>query len=448
MLIIAPSESEEQISINIYQYHSQRELIQMYHLQTLKNKLKFITIPVRGTKTATILLMVGAGSKYEARENNGISHFLEHMFFKGTKKRPNAQAITGELDSVGAEFNAYTSKEYTGYWVKVDSSKIRLAADIVSDMLLHSKFSSAEINREKGVIIEEINMKYDNPMMYIEDVFESCLYGNTPAGWDVIGTKRNILKLRRQHFLKYLTSQYGANNTVVCLAGNIRPSMEKLVKQYFSKFKKSDFKDKLPVEEKQIHPQIKLHYKKTDQATLSLGVRTWPINHRYEFVTKLMSILLGGSLSSRLFTEVRERLGLAYYVRTQAEFYTDTGYLTTQAGVPIRKVEQAIKAILSEYKKLTKTLVSQEELIKTRDLIRGRSMIQFELSDNMASWYARQAILRDKILTPQEFFKKINKATVLDIKRIAQQIFTNQGLNLAIIGPFKDKKKFEKILKL
>ncbi|MDD5291312.1 MAG: pitrilysin family protein [Patescibacteria group bacterium] len=419
----------------------------MYKQKKLKNGLKLITVPMTGTKTITILVMVKTGSKYENKKNNGISHFLEHMFFKGTKKRPTTLAIAGELDKVGAEFNAFTSKEYTGYYVKVDSSKIKLAADIVSDMLLNSKFEEKEIEREKGVIIEEINMRHDNPLIHIEDVFEECLYGDSPAGWEVSGEKENVLKLKRQDLLNYLNSQYGVDSTIVCLAGNIAGGSEKLISRYFSRLKKADFKDKIKVKEKQAKPQIKIYYKKTDQANISLGVRGIPVGRKEEFILKVLSIILGGSMSSRLFTELRERSGLAYYVRTQAEFYTDSGYLTTQAGVPVKKIEEAVKIILDEYKKLKNILVSEKELKRTKDLIRGRSVIKLEASDDMAGWYAERAILSDKILSPEDFFKKVNGVKALDIKRVAKKIFVNKGLNLAIIGPFKDERRFKNILK-
>ncbi len=440
----------------------------MYNIQTLKNKLRLITIPMRGTKTATILVMVKTGSKYENKNNNGISHFLEHIFFKGTDKRPNTLAITSELDSVGAEFSAFTGKEYTGYWVKVGAGQIELALDVVSDMLINSKFEQKEIDREKGVIIEELNMCRDNPIMYIEDLFEELLYGNQPAGWDTIGTKENILGFRRNDFIDYLTSQYGAQNIFVCIAGDIgagarepiiegdpalregrgRLQLSALVNKYFFKLQTSDFQDKQPVKEKQTKPQVKLHYKKIDQANLSLGVRAFPIGHQDEFILKIISILLGGSMSSRLFIQLRERHGLAYYVRTQAEFYTDTGYLTTQAGVPINKLDQAIKIILAEYKKLTVDLVDNKELVKIKSLISGKMAIQLEASDNIANWYGRSFALREKVLTPEELLKAINKVTARDIQRVAQDVFVSRGLNLAVIGPFKDGERFKKILKL
>ncbi|MFH1822485.1 MAG: pitrilysin family protein [Patescibacteria group bacterium] len=418
----------------------------MYRLKTLSNGIKLISIPMRGTKTATILLMVRTGSKYEDKENNGISHFLEHMFFKGTKKRPNTLALAGELDSVGGEYNAFTGKEYTGYYVKVDSSKINLAVDILSDMILNSKFAEKEIDRERGVILEEINMYHDNPIMYIEDVFENCLYGDTPAGWDTIGQAKNILDLRRADFLAYFNSQYGAQNTIICLAGDIKNDIEKIIRQYFNKLNNTKYKNKIRVNESQVKPAVRIHFKKTDQATLSLGVRSFPINHPDEFILKIISVILGGSMSSRLFTELRERRGLAYFVKTQAEFYTDSGYLAAQVGVPIAKINEAIEIILNEYKKLTNILVKEKELFKNIDLIKGRLSLQLELSDSIANWYARQLILKEKILTPGEFFEKIEKIKSKDIKRVAQMIFVNRGLNLAIIGPFNDKSRFVKNL--
>ena len=410
----------------------------MPKIQKLKNGLRFINIPMSGTKTAAILVMVGTGSKYENKDNNGISHFLEHMFFKGTKKRPSALAISGELDGVGGVYNAFTGKEYTGYWVKVDAGKIGLAMDVVSDMLLNSKLEPNEIEREKGVIIEEMNMYRDNPIMHIEDLFEECLYGDQPAGWDTIGAKENVSRFKRKDFTEYLQSQYGAQSVVVCLAGNItEPSSNALVNKYFSKLKKSDFQDKRPVVEKQTKPKIKMLYKKTDQAHLSLGVRAFPLGHKDEFVLKVLSVILGGSMSSRLFSELRERRGLAYYVNTAAELYTDSGYLTTQAGVPVNKLPQAVKIVLKEYGRLKKDLVNKKELRRVKDLIKGRSVIQLEASDSVANWYGRQAILRGDVFPPEHYFEKISEVTAGDIRRVARDIFADKVLNLALIGPYK-----------
>lgn len=407
-------------------------------------------MPLKGTKTVTVLAMVATGSKYENRQNNGISHFLEHMFFKGTQKRPRTMDIASELDGVGAEYNAFTDKECTGYWVKVDYSKKDLALDVVSDILLNSKFSQAEIDRERGVIMEERNMYLNNPMMRIDDIFENCLYGDTPAGWDIVGTKKNIQSLDRKDFLKYFKNQYGAENTVVCLAGNVKPEdSEKLVAKYFKGLRKAEPKEKEPVKEKkQTKPGLKLEYKEGEQINLSLGVRAYPIDHPKEYLAKMISVILGGSMSSRLFTQLRERHGLAYYVRTASVFYTDTGYLTTEAGVPKDKLDKAIEIILEEYRKIRDNLVPEKELARTKELVKGRTLIQLESSDQVANWYARQEIFREDLFSWKEFLKKVDEIKPEDMKKAAEEIFQNSGLNLALIGPFKEKEGFRKRLNL
>lgn len=439
----------------------------MYSINTLNNGLRMITAPMRGTKTATILVMVGTGSKYETRENSGISHFLEHMFFKGTKKRPTGPILAAELDALGADFNAFTSKEYTGYWVKVDAKKIEKAMDIVSDMLINSKFNAAEIEKEKGVIIEECNMYEDNPMMHIDDVFERCLYGDCAAGWDTIGTKENIKNFKRADFVSYLESQYNEHNTIVCLAGNVSDQAKKLVKKYFDvpAFAKRgrDFHEKEVVIEKQIKPKVLLEYKKTDQAHLALGVRAFDYDHPDRNILKMLGIILGGSMSSRLFTNLRERNGLAYYVHANVETYTDCGYLSIFSGVPVNKIDKALEIILAEFKKMKTSLVSASELRRTKDLFSGKVAIQMEASDSLANWYGRQAVLTgtierhktpDKkyftknIIDPDKHVRDFSKVTATDIRRVAREIFVEKHLNLAVIGPFKDKGRFEDLMKV
>lgn len=417
-----------------------------YKIDILSNKIPLISIPIKGAKTATALIIIKTGSKYETRQNNGISHFLEHMFFKGTRRRPSTLALSSELDSLGGEYNAFTAKEFTGYWVKVAAPKIKSALDVISDMLLNSLCDEAEIERERGVIIEELNMYEDNPIMHVEDIFETCLYGDTPAGWETIGTKDNIRRFKRADFVKYLDSQYGARSVYVVLAGGFKETDKKSVAKMLASFKRNQWRDKLPVREKQTTPQVKVSYKKNDQINLSLGVRAYPVGHKDEFIVKLLSIILGGSMSSRLFINLRERNGLAYYVRTTAETYSDSGYLTTQAGVPIDKTEAAIKIILKEYKRLTTELVGTAELKRAKDLLQGKSLLQMEATDNLATWYARQAILRKKLLTPGEFLNIIKKISATDLQRTARKIFVDRGLNLALIGPVKES-QFKKMLK-
>ncbi|HTX86829.1 MAG TPA: pitrilysin family protein [Candidatus Nanoarchaeia archaeon] len=416
--------------------------------RSLANGLKLIMAPIIGTKTVTIMMMFGTGSKYESLPINGLSHFLEHMFFKGTKKRPDSRKIPRELDALGCEYNAFTAKEYSAYFIKIDSAKAGAAMEILADMLLNSQFAAAEIDKERGVIIEEINMYHENPMMYIEDLFETCLYGDTPAGWEIAGPKENIKRLARQNFLDYFHSQYGTNSAVLCLAGNINEKTRQQAEKYFGPMGKSAFREKLPTPDAQEAPAVKLRFKEGNQAIISLGVRAFDTYHPDKVVAKVLSVILGGSMSSRMFTEVREKRGLAYAVSTTTEFYTDSGYLTTQAGVPVGKQDEAIKVILDEYKKISRSAVSPEELKRAKDLIKGRTIIGFEESDNVANWYAKQAVLKEETQSPEKFFAKLEKVSAADIKRVAKNIFTNKKLNLAIIGPFKSAGEFEKILRI
>jgi predicted Zn-dependent peptidase len=434
----------------------------MYKQTKLKNGLTLITAPVKGTKTVTVLVTIGTGAKYENKQNNGISHFLEHLFFKGTKKRPTPFAVASDADAIGGEFNAYTSKESTSYYMKVDSSKTEQAVEMLSDMLTNSLFKSEEMEREKGVIIEEINMYLDNPMMNIEDVFEKLLYGDTPAGWSTAGEKEIVAKFTREDFIKYFSSQYQLKNTLVIAAGDINAKTTKLIEKYFGEFAQKhahgNFKAKALVRVSQKQAKVKTEFKQTDQAHLSLGVHAYPYGHKKHAALKILGIILGGSMSARLFMELREKRGLAYYVRTEIEPYTDSGYLTSRAGVPVAKVEEAIKVILDEYSKLKKELVSKSELQRVKDMIRGKITIQLEASDDVANWYSRQAVMdltqaregmrAAGIDTPEQFFREIAKVTPAEIRAVAREIFVQEKLNLAVIGPFKDGHSFEKLLKL
>lgn len=421
----------------------------MYKKTTLKNGLRIITIPMKNTKTVTVLVVVGAGSKYERKETKGLSHFLEHMFFKGTQKRPTTLKVAETLDKIGGAYNAFTGKEFTGFWAKVEKSHLDLALDWVSDIFLNSKLEAREIKREKGVIIEEINMYLDMPMKYIEDLFEKLLYGDQPAGWMLAGEKENILKLQRKHFIEYLKNHYSALNTIVCLAGNFNQrEINEKIKKYFKKITKAPPQPKLKVIEIQVQPRILIHFKKTDQTHLCLGARGYNLSQPQMYVQELIAVILGGSMSSRLWISIRERKGLAYYVRTSSELYTDSGYLVTQAGIPHKNVNQVISLILREYKNIRQNKVPKVELKKAKDYLKGNLTLSLELSDAQASFYTGQELLTGKILTPKEKFARIDKVTVNDIQKAAKEIFQPEKLNLALIGPHKDKGKFIRLLKL
>ncbi len=419
----------------------------MFHKTSLKNGLRILTIPHNDTKTAAVFVLVGTGSKYETKDKNGISHFLEHMFFKGTKKRPTPLEIMETIDRVGGMFNAFTGEDYTGYFVKVEYENIDLAFDIVSDIFLHSILPPKEIEKEKGVVIEEINIYHDNPMRRAETLWKELLYGDQPAGWDIAGTKETVLALTRDDLLSYTQTQYVPSNTVVCVAGNInQEKTTRSITKLFGGMKSSNFRPKQKVIECQGVPQTLLEFKETDQTRIILGVRGYNMFHSARYPQELLATILGGMASSRLFHEVREKLGIAYDIRTLSEADPDTGYLASAAGVPHKSVELAIKTILKEYKKIAKTPVSQKELQKAKDHFKGSMALSLEPSDAKASFFGMQELLEKKVLTPEEVYARIQAVTPKDIQRLAKTLFVPQDLNLVVVGPYKGKAQFEKIL--
>jgi predicted Zn-dependent peptidase len=421
----------------------------MFKKIILPNGLRIITVPQKSSQSATALILVGTGSKYETKEVSGISHFLEHMFFKGTKKRPDKMALAETLDEVGGMYNAFTGEEYTGYFAKVASSKIELALDWVSDIFLNSLLPTKELDREKGVIIEEINMFQDNPMAYVDILWSKLLYGDQPAGWDIAGTKETVRSIDRQKLQEYMDRQYVAQNTLVCLSGNIQTAkLVGRVKEYFSKIKKDGNSPKPKVIERQTGPEVLLHYKETDQTHLSLGVRGFNLSHPQRYSQEVLGVILGGMMSSRLFMEIREKLGLAYYVRAGVDANPDTGYLVAKAGVDNANVEKAVVTILKEFKNLSQIKVPAAELKKAKEFIKGKMALLLESSDELASFYASQELLEKKILTPKEIYDKIDKVRVADVSATAKTLFVPAKLNLALVGPFKDKEKFSKLLKI
>ncbi len=419
----------------------------MYKKTTLPNGLRIITVPNKNSQSATVMVLVGVGSKYERKQESGISHFVEHLFFKGTQKRPTAKDIAQDLDKIGGSYNAFTSKEWTGYFAKVDKSHFNLALDWVSDIFLNSRLPAKEIEKERGVIIEEINMTLDAPMRYVGDLWEELLYGNQPAGWQIIGSKENILNLKRADFINYINEHYSSRNTVVAVAGNFpQKDIIKIVGKYFKNIGEDKPKEKIKTIERQAKPETLLYYKPTDQSHLCLGARGFDMFSEKRFAQELLAIILGGNMSSRLFLEVREKKGLAYYIHTNDETYTDSGYLVTQAGAPNDKADEAVAVILKEYKRIKERGVSPEELKKAKDYFKGALTLSLEPSDAQAMFFASQEALSGKILTAKEKYEKISKITNKDIQRIAQEIFHPSKINLALIGPHKNKTRFEKIL--
>jgi predicted Zn-dependent peptidase len=419
-----------------------------YKKTKLKNGLRIITVPMENTETATVVVMVGVGSRYESEKEAGLSHFIEHMLFKGTEKRLNALVISEELDAIGGEFNAFTSKDGTAYYAKVDARHLDIALDVVADIYLNSKIDSEEIEKEKGTIIQEVHMREDNPMRIVGEVFEELLYSPNNLGRDTIGYKKAINSFKRKDFLDYMKRFYTANDTVVCVAGKIdqKKTIQK-VEEYFAKMPKGKKPAISEFLENQTEPKVKIKYKKTDQTHFILGNRAFKREHKDRYALGILSTILGGNMSSRLFIEVRERRGLAYYVRTSTESYDDCGYIETQSGVEHKNLEKAVKVILEQYQKMTTEKVSEKELQKAKDYIKGKGVMSFEASDEVAMFFVDQEIKKEKIMTLEEIFAKIDAITAEDVQRVAKKIFDQKTLNLAIIGPHKNGKKLEKLLK-
>jgi len=413
-----------------------------------KNGLRLILVSQPSSLAATVLILVETGSEYETKEINGISHFLEHLMFKGTKKRPRPGMISDELDGLGAAYNAFTGQEYTGYYAKVQSAKMDKAIDIVSDLYLNPIFDPKEIDKERGVIIEEINMYEDTPMRKVGELFTDVLYGDQPAGWDIAGKKEIIKKLTREDFEGYRGKHYVASKTVVVVAGNFdAEKVEGQVKETFGHLGAEKKLAKIKTKESQKAPQVLVRFKESDQSHLVLGVRAFDVFDKRRYVIKVLENVLGGGMSSRLFHKVREELGAAYYIRAESDLMLDHGFFAVSAGVDHLKIEVVIKTILSEMKKLAMSLVPAKELTKSKDHLIGNLILGLETSDELASFYGGQEILTGKVSEPEELIKKVRAVKAGEIRDIAKALFKNNSLNLAIIGPYKGEESFKKILR-
>ena len=414
----------------------------------LKNNLRVVSTYMTSVESVTVMILVKSGSRYEDKRTNGIAHFAEHMFFKGTKKRPSALDISSLIDGIGGEFNAFTSKEFTGYYVKASKDHIELCLDVVSDMLLNSLFAQAEIDRERNVIAEEIRMYLDTPMRYVPDVYEALLYGDQPLGWDTAGTLESLKNIKRTDFFKYIKDFYTPSNMLVVISGGVKPDKAKLLTdEFMGSINDNKARGFLPVKLRQEKPEIKTHYKDSQQAHFCLGVRSYPRGHKYRYELAVLNTVLGSSMSSRLFIQLRERRGLAYYVRSGTEEYYDAGSLVAQAGVMPKNIDKAIKVVLDEFAKICFEPVKEVELRKAKEYLKGKLILELEDSREVSHLFGLQELLEESLRTPKEIISNIEKVTAEDIQKVAKNIFKNEILNLAIVGPYKDMSKFEKILK-
>jgi predicted Zn-dependent peptidase len=420
-----------------------------FNKTTLPNGLRIITVPMADNPSVTVLVMVDAGSKYETKEVNGLSHFLEHMVFKGTPKRPKAIDISRELDSIGAHYNAFTAQEFTGYYAKADVRHLDRILDVVSDMYLNPLFDEAEIKKERGVIVEEIRMYQDLPQQHVQDIFMELLYGDTPAGWNVAGTEKNVNSFTREDFIKYRSNNYLASSTTIVVGGSFDENKILLkIQNAFSTIASGPKSDKLTVVESQSQPKARMDYKETDQTHLVIGVRTFPVLDKRIPVMHVLSTVLGRGMSSRLFSKMRDELGICYYIKTDHNAFTDHGVLSISAGVDNSRVEEAVKGILSECVRLKTELVGEAEMKKAKDYIAGTTMLELETSDARAEFCGFQEVMKKNVELPEEIISRINAVTAKDVQDLAKEIFVDKGLNTALIGKFKENEEFKKYFKL
>jgi len=411
--------------------------------KTLKNGLRIITVPVKGNSTVTVMAFVETGSNYETKKINGLSHFLEHMFFKGTETRTSHE-VSEELDGVGAVNNAFTGDEYTAYWAKAHSKHLPKILDVISDMYLNSTFPREELEKERGVIIEEINMYEDLPQRKVWDVLQEAMYGDgQPAGRTIIGPKENIKKFKRSDFVNYRKSHYVAGKTIVVVAGKINEKeVQKEVAKAFKNIATSKGGTKQKVKEIQSKPIAKVFKKKTDQTHFVLGFRGYDAKDERQAAVEVLAAVLGKGMSSRLFRKMREELGICYYVRASHDSATDHGLFSVSAGVANNRFDEAIKAIIGLLKEAKEDLVSEKELKKAKEYLLGSTALSLEASDAWAQFYAFQEVLAGKMKTLPEITKEIKEVTADDIQKIAIDLFVPEKANLAVVGNVKVQTKY------
>lgn len=421
-----------------------------YHLDKLANGVRLITVPISSMESATVTVWVGVGSRYENPKVSGISHFLEHMVFKGSKKRPTAKEIAEAVDSIGGEFNASTSKEWTNFYIKAGKFNMETAFDVLSDMVLNPILRKDDLEREKGVIVEEIGMYEDTPMWKVPDLFENLSFKGNELGRDIIGKRKTVKALTTKNFDDYRKRHYGANTIVVTVAGGVtRAKAKSLTKKYFSDLKKIKNQSINRFQSKQKSPGILLSSQKKEQAHFVLGFLGSSRKSKGQYTEQILSTILGSGMSSRLFTEVREKRGLAYSVRASLERYIDTGYLEIYAGVDPKRADLAVKTVLEQcYGVINgEHPITKDELEKAKEYIKGHVALSLEDTKAINAFFGTRELFGEKLETPEEIYKKVDAVTIKEVETVAKKFFKPENLNLAIIGPFTSKEKFKKLLK-
>lgn len=420
-----------------------------YSKKTLTNGIRVILVPNTQSPATTILVLAETGSKYETKETNGLAHFLEHMVFKGTTTRPKAIDISHELESIGAQYNAFTSHEYTGYYAKVSARHFDKAFEVIADMYTHPILEEEEIQKEKGVIIEEIKMYQDLPHHHVQDMMMELLYGDVPAGWNIAGTVETVNSFTRDNFLKYRNEHYNTDSTLVIVSGNFdEETIEDKIKDAFKDVSAGPKSNKLAVIERQVEPQILIQNRETDQTHIIIAFRGFSVTDKRLSTARVLAALLGGGMSSRLFERLRNNMGVGYYVSASHEAYTDHGVFSISTGVDKARVDEVVIAILEECKKLIDEAVDDVELTRVKNNVTGSLELSLETSDRQGEFLGFQEIMKGTIETVDDINNKITKVTSQEIQALAKELFVNERLNLALVGAYGDESKLKSLLKI
>ncbi len=420
----------------------------MYTKAVLANGLTVVSSTMPYSRSVCFAFLVGTGSCYENEEEAGISHFVEHLYFKGTERRRTAKEISQDIEGVGGIINGSTDKEVTIFWCIVASAHFSIALDVLSDLLLNSRLDDKDIEQERQVIIEEINMDMDSPQRQAGMLIDKLLWPRQPLGRRITGDKEAVTSLTRGQIVDYIARRYLPSNAVVGIAGNMKH--EEAIAQIeplFDRWAGGQLSTGYTTDDKQTAPRLRIQPKDSEQAHLCLAVHGLSLFHPDRFALGLLNAVLGGGMSSRLFTEIREKRGLAYDIHSYVEHFLDSGSVTIYAGVDPKKVETAVTAILEELSKL-KQGITQSELNMAKEMLKGRLQLRLEDSQSVALWLGSQEILRRQILTIDDVVSIIDAVTLDDLRRVAEELLLSEELNLAIVGPVKGEEPLLERLKV
>jgi predicted Zn-dependent peptidase len=419
-----------------------------YQRTTLDNGLRILTAPMPSTRSVSVSVYLGAGSRFEAPAEAGLSHMAEHLCFKGTERRPTPREISQIVDSVGGSLNAATDRELTVYYGKVARPHLELVVDVLADILRRPLLAPEEMEKERGVVLEELASVADSPPQLVDVLIDRTLWPDQPLGRDVAGTPETVSAMSREMVREYIARQYVANNAVVSIAGAVtHEEVLALVSREMGDWQRGVPVGWFPGVDAQGGPRVAVGFKRTEQAHICLAVPGVPIDHPDRAALDLLSVLLGEGMSSRLFLELRERLGLCYDIHSYTSHYLDTGSLTIYAAVDPKNAARSLQVLMSELRRLHEG-VPEDELTRAKELTKGRFYLRMEDTRSVSGWNGAQELLTGKVRSVDEVVERVERLTAADVTRVADRLLVREALNLAIVGPFRSERRFLPLLDL